>query len=123
MPRIQPGRGLLQALASQLRSKCELRRRGCAGAIKNCCYSSEQDGTLELILAEEQVGWGVGFLVWEGACSLASEVNGAAAAGALSSQLALPVLCGPPVQCHLPSYPYAACPRLAPDTRPRLLLW
>ncbi|GAB4814226.1 hypothetical protein N2152v2_001272 [Parachlorella kessleri] len=50
---LQPGRGLLPALASQLRSRDELRRRGCAGAIKNCCFSCEEDGTLEQILGEE----------------------------------------------------------------------
>lgn len=51
---LQPGRGLLQALASQLRSSSELRRRGCAGAIKNCCFSCEQDGTAEDIAAETE---------------------------------------------------------------------
>lgn len=49
---LQPGRGLLQALASQLRSGSELRRRGCAGAIKNCCFSCEADGTAGDIVAE-----------------------------------------------------------------------
>ena len=49
---LQPGRGLLQALASQLRSGSELRRRGCAGAIKNCCFSCEADGTADHIAAE-----------------------------------------------------------------------
>ncbi|KAL4446340.1 hypothetical protein ABPG77_003147 [Micractinium sp. CCAP 211/92] len=51
---LQPGRGLLQALASQLRSGSELRRRGCAGAIKNCCFSCEQDGTANDIAAETE---------------------------------------------------------------------
>ena len=52
---LQPGRGLLQALASQLRSGSELRRRGCAGAIKNCCFSCEADGTAADIAAEGEV--------------------------------------------------------------------
>lgn len=52
---LQPGRGLLQALASQLRSGSELRRQGCAGAIKNCCFSCEQDGTVEDIAGETEV--------------------------------------------------------------------
>ncbi|KAI3433812.1 hypothetical protein D9Q98_003616 [Chlorella vulgaris] len=51
---LQPGRGLLLALASQLRSRSELRRRGCAGAIKNCCFSCEQDGTVMDIAAETE---------------------------------------------------------------------
>ncbi|KAL6780249.1 FAM203 family protein [Auxenochlorella protothecoides] len=50
---LQPGRGLLTALSSQLRSKSELRRRGSARAIKNCFFAAEEDGTLEDILAEE----------------------------------------------------------------------
>ena len=41
----QPGRGTLQALASHLESKNPLRREGCAGAIKNCCFSCDLDGT------------------------------------------------------------------------------
>lgn len=52
---LQPGRGLLQALASQLRSPSELRRRGCAGALKNCCFSCEADGTADDIAAETEV--------------------------------------------------------------------
>ncbi|KAH7616908.1 putative Protein HGH1-like protein [Nannochloris sp. 'desiccata'] len=44
---LEPGRGALTALASQLRSKSELRRRGCSGAIKNCCFTCEEDGTVE----------------------------------------------------------------------------
>lgn len=52
---LQPGRGLLTALSSQLRSKSELRRRGSARAIKNCFFAAEEDGTLEDILAEEAV--------------------------------------------------------------------
>lgn len=57
---LQPGRGLLQALASQLRSGSELRRRGCAGAIKNCCFSCEADGTAGDIVAEGEVRAGRG---------------------------------------------------------------
>ena len=57
---LQEGRGLLQALASQLRAASERRRRGCAGAIKNCCFSAEEDGTLEHIVGETEVGLGLG---------------------------------------------------------------
>ena len=39
----------------QLRSESELRRRGCSGAIKNCCFSCEQDGTAEDIAGETEV--------------------------------------------------------------------
>jgi hypothetical protein len=49
---LQPGRGLLGALASELRSKSELRRRGCASAIKNVCFSVEQDNTIEEIIQD-----------------------------------------------------------------------
>lgn len=51
---LEPGRGTLKALASQLRSPSELRRRGCAGAIKNCCFSCEEDGTAEDISKENE---------------------------------------------------------------------
>lgn len=65
---LQPGRGLLQALVSQLRSPCELRRRGCAGAIKNCCFSCEEDDTLAFLLEDDvkQVGA-------RGACGILEE--------------------------------------------------
>jgi hypothetical protein len=37
---LEPGRGLLQALASQLTpGSSEGRRRGCSGALRNCCLS------------------------------------------------------------------------------------
>lgn len=49
---LEPGRGALKALASQLRSKSELRHRGCSGAIKNCCFTCEEDGTAEDIAKE-----------------------------------------------------------------------
>ena len=49
---LEPGRGFLPALASQLRSPSELRRRGCAGAFKNCCFSCEEDETAEAIAGE-----------------------------------------------------------------------
>lgn len=49
---LEPGRGALKALASQLRSQNELRRRGCSGAIKNCCFTCEEDGTVEDICEE-----------------------------------------------------------------------
>ena len=38
---LQPGRGLLHALVSQLQSPSEMRRRGCASSIKNCCMQAE----------------------------------------------------------------------------------
>lgn len=38
---LQPGRGMLQALASQLRAPVLLRRQGAAGALRNCCMSAE----------------------------------------------------------------------------------
>lgn len=55
---LQPGRGLLTALSSQLRSSSELRRRGAARALKNCLFAVEQDGTLDNVLAEEDVRFG-----------------------------------------------------------------
>lgn len=42
-------------LSLKLRSKSKLRRRGCAGAIKNCCFSCEQDGTANAIAADTEV--------------------------------------------------------------------
>jgi hypothetical protein len=50
---LQPGRGALQALASQLDSANQLRRTGCAGAIKNCFFCCEEDGTEKDIADEE----------------------------------------------------------------------
>lgn len=50
---LQPGRGLLQALTQQLRSISTIRRRGCAGAIRNCFLRCEEDGTLEHIIKGE----------------------------------------------------------------------
>ena len=50
---LEPGRGALQALASQLDSDNSLRRTGCAGAIKNCFFCCEDDGT-EKDIAEEE---------------------------------------------------------------------
>lgn len=39
---LQPGRGFLQALAAQLGPSSSLaRRRGCSGALRNCCISAE----------------------------------------------------------------------------------
>ncbi len=38
---LQPGRGLLTALAAQLRLPTVERRRGCAAALRNCCFSAE----------------------------------------------------------------------------------
>lgn len=50
---LEPGRGALQALASQLDSANRLRRTGCAGAIKNCFFCCEEDGTEGDIADEE----------------------------------------------------------------------
>lgn len=50
---LEPGRGALQALASQLDSGNALRRTGCAGTIKNCFFCCEEDGT-ERDIAEEE---------------------------------------------------------------------
>ena len=50
---LEPGRGALQALASQLESDNALRREGCAGAIKNCFFCCEEDGTEQDIAEEE----------------------------------------------------------------------
>ncbi|GIL71830.1 hypothetical protein Vretifemale_2301 [Volvox reticuliferus] len=52
---LQPGRGLLQALVSQLDSSNALRRLGSAGALKNCVMSAEEDGTLDCILEDRTV--------------------------------------------------------------------
>lgn len=51
---LQPGRGLLQALVSQLQSWNSLRRLGASGAIKNCVISAEEDGTLEAVLVDRE---------------------------------------------------------------------
>lgn len=50
---LEPGRGALQALASQIDSPNALRRMGCAGAIKNCFLCCEEDGTEKDIADEE----------------------------------------------------------------------
>ncbi|KXZ46514.1 hypothetical protein GPECTOR_43g951 [Gonium pectorale] len=50
---LQPGRGLLAALVSQLQSWNSLRRLGASGAIKNCVMSAEEDGTLDSILDDK----------------------------------------------------------------------
>ncbi|GLC41216.1 hypothetical protein PLESTB_001526000 [Pleodorina starrii] len=52
---LQPGRGLLQALVSQLQSWNSLRRLGASGALKNCVMSAEEDGTLVCILEDRTV--------------------------------------------------------------------
>ncbi|GFR42528.1 hypothetical protein Agub_g3428, partial [Astrephomene gubernaculifera] len=52
---LQPGRGLLAALVSQLAAWNPLRRLGASGAIKNCVLSAEEDGTLEAVLSEPQL--------------------------------------------------------------------
>lgn len=38
---LQPGRGTLRALVSQLSSPSHLRRSGCASAVRNCCFRAE----------------------------------------------------------------------------------
>ncbi|KAF8057110.1 PRY3 [Scenedesmus sp. PABB004] len=53
---LQPGRGFLQALAAQLGPGSSLaRRRGCSGALRNCCISAEADGTLAELVSDELV--------------------------------------------------------------------
>lgn len=45
---LEPGRRFLAALATQLESKDVIRRRGCAGSIRNCCFSPEVHSSLLL---------------------------------------------------------------------------
>ncbi|KAF6255311.1 hypothetical protein COO60DRAFT_1641647 [Scenedesmus sp. NREL 46B-D3] len=53
---LQPGRGFLQALAAQLGPGSSLaRRRGCSGALRNCCISAEEDGTLQELVSDKAV--------------------------------------------------------------------
>ena len=58
---LEPGRGLLQALASQLLvvpgggGAGAGRRRGCAGALRNIFLSAEADGSLDAVLADDAV--------------------------------------------------------------------
>ncbi|EIE25556.1 ARM repeat-containing protein [Coccomyxa subellipsoidea C-169] len=49
---LEPGRGTLQALVSQLDSPSQMRRSGCANAIRNCCFCAEEDKTLGDLLAD-----------------------------------------------------------------------
>jgi hypothetical protein len=56
---LQPGRGLLQALAAQLRAPSLLRRRGAAGTIRNCCMSAEVSARL-LLNQHNQKAWSNG---------------------------------------------------------------
>ncbi|CAL8460767.1 g298 [Coccomyxa elongata] len=49
---LEPGRGMLQALVSQLSSPNQLRRSGCANALRNCCFRAEEDGTLGDLLED-----------------------------------------------------------------------
>ncbi|CAG9462834.1 unnamed protein product [Pedinophyceae sp. YPF-701] len=51
---LQKGRGLMHALTPQLTATSELRRRGCAAAIKNLCMGAEAEGTLAAVLEEKQ---------------------------------------------------------------------
>jgi hypothetical protein len=46
---------LSQALVSQLQSPNVVRRKGAAGAIRNCCMSAEEDSTLQHIISDEVV--------------------------------------------------------------------
>ncbi|KAJ9528470.1 hypothetical protein QJQ45_020358 [Haematococcus lacustris] len=50
---LQPGRGLLQVLAGQLKAPDLVRRQGAACALRNCCLAAEEDGTLDLICSDE----------------------------------------------------------------------
>ncbi|KAG2448786.1 hypothetical protein HYH02_006138 [Chlamydomonas schloesseri] len=52
---LQPGRGLLAALVSQLQSWNALRRLGASGAIKNCIMSAEDDGTMDAVLDDKSL--------------------------------------------------------------------
>jgi len=52
---LQPGRGILQVLAAQLKAPSTLRKQGAAGAIRNCCMSTEADGTLEHVVGDLNV--------------------------------------------------------------------
>lgn len=52
---LEPGRGLLQALAAQLQAPSLVRRRGASGAIRNCCVALAEDQTLDAVLQDEQV--------------------------------------------------------------------
>eukprot|EP00955_Chlamydomonas_euryale_P096789 365032-Chlamydomonas_euryale.AAC.11 len=45
----------LQVLVAQLQSPSQLRRRGAAGAVKNCCMRAEGDGTLASLLRDDAV--------------------------------------------------------------------
>eukprot|EP00798_Chlamydomonas_sp_ICE-L_P011519 gene11519-34233_t len=56
---LEPGRGLLQALVGQLRTPDEMRRRGAAGAIKNCCMAAPEDKTVEHICSDLSVLTGI----------------------------------------------------------------
>ena len=38
---LDPGRGFLRALATQLRSRSLTRRRGCAAAFRNCAFGAQ----------------------------------------------------------------------------------
>ena len=42
---LEPGKGTFGALASQLRAPSALRRKGCANAIRNCCFCAEVRST------------------------------------------------------------------------------
>mmetsp|Transcript_21144 Transcript_21144/g.63303 ORF Transcript_21144/g.63303 Transcript_21144/m.63303 type:complete len:395 (-) Transcript_21144:598-1782(-) len=52
---LEDGRGLLPVLVAQLQSPSQLRRRGAAGAVKNCCMRAEGDGTLASLLRDDAV--------------------------------------------------------------------
>jgi len=52
---LERGRGLLNALLPQLRSRSETRRRGTAAAFKNCCMTAEEDGTLDQIVEDKDI--------------------------------------------------------------------
>ena len=46
---LETGRGFMQALIAQLSSASVPRRRGCASALRNCCFSAEVGLLPELI--------------------------------------------------------------------------
>eukprot|EP00879_Flechtneria_rotunda_P015593 GHRR01016308.1.p2 GENE.GHRR01016308.1~~GHRR01016308.1.p2 ORF type:complete len:243 (+),score=79.44 GHRR01016308.1:1977-2705(+) len=59
---LQPGRGFLQALAAQLHPGCSVaRRRGCSGALRNCCISAEVGTSVQA--TSDSSGWGMLVLI------------------------------------------------------------
>eukprot|EP01024_Parvocaulis_polyphysoides_P027486 TRINITY_DN2490_c0_g1_i2.p1 TRINITY_DN2490_c0_g1~~TRINITY_DN2490_c0_g1_i2.p1 ORF type:complete len:344 (-),score=55.60 TRINITY_DN2490_c0_g1_i2:55-1035(-) len=51
---LKSGTGFFQSMVKQLQSQNDIRRRGCAATIRNCCFTAEDDGTLEEIISDSQ---------------------------------------------------------------------